>query len=281
MEYIIDDFFTYLDEKQGASSNTLESYKTDLRQFIDFLHTNKISNIVDISKEIVHEYIHHLEQKKISNSTISRKISSLKSFYKFLEENAYIDADPTKDVKAPKIKRKLPNILTSEEVEQLLVQTQGNEYKVLRDRAMIYLMYGTGIRVSDLIQLDIDDIDLDNGIVLLKKRNNRSISIPEEILTYIKKYIIYSRPFMLGNNNEQALFVNFRGNRITRQGFWKIIKQYTEQANIRKRITPHTLRHSFAAHLINNGIETKELQNMLGHSDISTTQFYTALSNKK
>jgi integrase/recombinase XerD len=152
---------------------------------------------------------------------------------------------------------------------------------VLRDRAMIYLMYGTGIRVSDLIQLDIDDIDLDNGIVLLKKRNNRSISIPEEILTYIKKYVAYSRPFMIDVNNEQALFVNFRGNRITRQGFWKIIKQYTEQSNIRKRITPHTLRHSFAAHLINNGIEIKELQNKLGHSDISTTQFYATLSNKK
>ena len=225
----------------------------------------------------------YLQKNGKATSTISRNLASLRCFYQFLLNNNLIKEDPTHNLRSPKFKRKLPSILTKEEVDKLLSMPAGDNFKGVRDKAMLELLYATGIRVSEMIALNMDNLDLELGYLFLTQFNENERIIPigkvaqKHLINYLENY----RASVLKDREEKALFLNYNGNRLTRQGFWKIIKEYTRKSNINKKITPHTLRHSFAVHLLQNGADIKTVQEILGHSDISTTQAYSfAISGK-
>lgn len=223
-----------------------------------------------------------LQKNGKASTTIARNLASVRCFYQYLLNNMMIKEDPTSNLQSPKYERKLPEILTVEEVELLLSQPSIKDFKGARDKAMLELLYATGIRVSELIALNVDNLKLDIGYLYLEKTNKdgRMIPIGSVALKYLNHYLKKHRNTYLGNNDEKALFINYNGNRLTRQGFWKIVKHYRKKANILKRITPQTLRHSFAVHLLKNGADMKSVQEMLGHSDVSTTQIYSFLKNR-
>ncbi len=269
---------SYLTEEKSLSSNTLECYMRDIKQYLTYLDSMQIDGINEADRSCIQEYIHRLEDEGISTSTILRKLSSIRSYYRFLIHENKISHDPTENLEGPKSERKLPSILTIAEINRLMDQPMGEDPKTIRDKAMLELLYGTGIRVSELINLNIDDVDVNKGIVKCRGSNReRTMDIESRTLTYLKLYLEQSRPQLVRNKDERSLFVNFHGRRMTRQGFWKIVKFYTQKANIDKDITPHTLRHSFAIHLLNKGADIRVLQEILGHSDISTTQMYAQL----
>lgn len=282
MDKLFDEFLYDLDNDKGLSKNTLESYGRDLKQFFDYASSVNIS-ITNINKTNIIAYLMFLQKNGKATSSISRSLAALRSFYHFLSSNGYIEKDPTLNLESPKIVKKLPQILSIKEVELLLNQPDKNDPKGNRDQCMLELLYATGIRVSELVSMNLDDVNLGMGFVRcggsgVKDRVIPIGSIAQEALSdYINKY----RPMLIKDKNENSLFVNFHGKKLTRQGFWKIIKYYTRTAKIEKDITPHTLRHSFAAHLIENGADLKSVQEMLGHSDISTTQVYVQMSHSK
>ncbi len=217
----------------------------------------------------------YLREENKKESTISRSLASIRSFYQYLIRTKKIKKDPTSKIESPKINKRVPNILTSKEVELLLDQPKDVDLKGTRDKAMLEFAYATGMRVTEMISLNIDDVKLDEGYVVCKGRNkSRNIPLGSMSLKALKEYMEDSRPYLIRDEEEPALFVNISGTRLTRQGFWKIVKYYKEQAHIEKDITPHVLRHSFATHLLQNGAELKAIQTMLGHSDISSTQVY-------
>jgi len=282
MEQLISSFAAYLETEKKLSQNTLESYKRDICQYLTYIDNYDIGDISLTNKTTVITYLLSLQKNGKAVSTISRSLASIRSFYKFLLLNKLIEIDPTINLETPKIERKVPNTLTLDEVDTLLSQPLENTNKGARDKAMLELLYATGIRVTELISLNTDDVNLDLGFI--KCNNNskeRVIPLGSVALNSLTVYINNHRLSFLKNKNEQSLFLNYYGNRLTRQGFWKIIKAYTEQAKIGKTITPHTLRHSFATHLIQNGADLKSVQEMLGHSDISTTQIYTQLMKNR
>ncbi|NLJ41688.1 MAG: tyrosine recombinase [Clostridiales bacterium] len=269
---------SYLNQEKSLSSNTLECYLRDIRQFMAYIKTTDVNNINKADDSLIKEYMQLLEVKGISASTILRKLSSIRSYYRFLLQKNEIFHDPTVNLEGPKNKRKPPSVLTVQEIDRLMNQPSGSDPKSIRDRAMLEFLYGTGIRVSELINLDLDDIDVENGILRCRRSNKeRNININKRALSYLKQYLYDSRKQLIRNKEEKSLFVNFHGRRMTRQGFWKIVKFYTKKAKIKKDITPHTLRHSFAIHLLNDGVDIHDLQEILGHSDLSTTQMYTQL----
>lgn len=267
-------FFEFLENDKKVSSNTLQSYKRDLKQFKRFLEDCEVSyNRVD--ENVMNEYIEDLEKMGKKPSTISRCIASIRSFFQFVLRKGKIKTDPTKNIQSPKIEKRIPSILTSKEVELLLEQPTDVDLKGIRDKAMLEFAYATGMRVTEIISLDIDDVDFEQGCVNCKKANKqRTIPLGKLSLKALKDYVDEARDILIKDENEKALFVNINGQRLTRQGFWKIIKYYKEQAHITKDITPHVLRHSFATHLLQNGADLKAIQTMLGHSDISSTQVY-------
>lgn len=273
----------YLKDERELSLNTLESYNRDLRQFNDYINNNNIDNMVNANKTLIITYLMFQQKKGKSASTISRSLASIRSFYQYLLNNGIVKEDPTVELHAPKQEKKLPNILTPKEVEILLNQPSTDNSKGIRDRAMLELLYAAGVRVSELIALNIDDINLEMGYINCSKDavSERVIPIGKMAVDVLSVFIDEYRESFIRDNNECSLFVNHHGRRLTRQGFWKIIKSYTKKANINKKITPQTLRHSFAAHLIQNGADLKSVQEMLGHSDISTTQVYTQITKNK
>lgn len=274
------DYESYLMDEKALSSNTLECYMRDIRQYKAYMNSIGIDNIYIVNQSLIQDYICRMENEGISSSTILRKMSSIRSYYRFLLHRDEISQDPTKNLKGPQNTRKLPSILTVGEINKLMDQPKGNNPKAIRDRAMLELLYGTGIRVSELINLNIDDIDTIKGKVRCKGTDKeRVMGIRNRALTYLNLYLENSRKQLIRDNDDGALFVNFHGRRMTRQGFWKIVKFYTKKAQIDKDITPHTLRHSFAIHLLNEGADIHALQEILGHSDISTTQMYTQMMN--
>jgi integrase/recombinase XerD len=227
-------------------------------------------------------YLLQLQKKGRATSTISRNLASIRSFYQYLYKKKVIDIDPTTELESPKVEKKLPQILSTQEVELLLDQPKCLDLKGIRDKAMLELLYATGIRVSELISLNLNDINLDLGYLICNKGSReRTIPIGSISITAVHEYLNKSRKFLLQDADDEALFVNINGRRLTRQGFWKIIKHYKNQANINKDITPHTLRHSFAAHLLENGADLRSIQEMLGHSDISSTQIYAQMAKNK
>ncbi len=283
MSVLIQKFIDYLKDEKELASNTLEAYNRDLRQFNDYINKNNIENIINVNKTFIITYLMFQQKKGKAASTISRSLASIRSFFQYLLNEGIIKEDPTVNMNSPKQEKKLPDILTPDEVEILLNQPDTENAKGVRDRAMLELLYAAGVRVSELISLNIDDINLEMGYISCSKDtiNERVIPIGKMAVNILSVFIHEYRHCFIKDDKEISLFINHHGRRLTRQGFWKIIKFYTKKANINKKITPHTLRHSFAAHLVQNGADLKSVQEMLGHSDISTTQVYTQITKNK
>ena len=274
MEKHIKLFLGFLQDDKKLSNNTLQSYRRDIEQYRDYIQNNKI-NYLKVDGEDLQEYLKKLQEMGKKTSTISRNLASIRSFYQFLLRIKKVKHDPTDGIQSPKVEKKAPSVLTSKEVELLLEQPKDVDLKGTRDKAMLEFAYATGMRVTEIISLDIDDVNLNEGYVTCNSgKKQRTIPIGTMSLKALKEYIEEARPVIIKDENEKALFVNTNGKRLTRQGFWKIIKYYKEQAHIAKDITPHVLRHSFATHLLQNGADLKSIQTMLGHSDISSTQVY-------
>lgn len=282
MRNIVKSFIDFLEYDKHVSINTLQSYKRDIEQYMNFLELKDIQSISKTNEDVVGEYLGTLKEKGRSASTISRNLASLRSFYKFTTKNKHNEVDPTTSLESPKIERKIPQILTTQEVDLLLQQPNVKDLKGLRDKSMLELLYATGIRVSELISLNLDDVDFENSSINCdSSARSRQIPVTKSAVKATEAYVKGARDSMLRSYEEPALFVNVSGTRITRQGFWKIIKFYKNQAKIQADITPHTLRHSVAAHLLQNGADIKSIQEFLGHSDISSTQIYMQFANKE
>ena len=274
MEKDIKNFLEFIKSDKKLSKNTLESYQRDILQYQEYLEEKKI-NYKEVNNENVLGYLDYLKGLDKKASTISRHLASIRLFYQYLLKNKIVKEDPTKGIQSPKIEKKAPSILSSQEVSLLLEQPNGEGLKSIRDKAMLEVAYATGMRVTEIISLNVSDIDIESSLVTCKNENKqRIIPLGKLSLSALKEYMTIARPNMIKDDNETALFVNVNGKRLTRQGFWKIIKFYKEQAHITKDITPHVLRHSFATHLLQNGADLKSIQTMLGHSDISSTQVY-------
>ena len=272
----------YLSKVKQASANTIASYMRDIRQFADWLSGSGVANVVDASQLNISQYLSHLEDEGRSAATISRNLASLKNFYSYVVSTGFLEKTPVVDIHVERGEKKLPQILTGREIELLLAQPVCVDAKGYRDKAMLEVMYATGIRVTELIDLDVDDVNLELGIIKCSSaRKSRAIPLYPAALKALSNYLKDVRSSMLATPDESALFVNVGGQRMSRQGFWKILKHYQTTARIDKEITPHTLRHSFAVHLLENGADLGSLQELMGHSDISSTQLYTHMVNQK
>lgn len=277
---LIGDFINYLSTERGLALNTLESYGRDLRQYADFLERGKFATLESASRATIISYLLYLEKQGKATATIARRLAALKSFYQFLLREKVLDKDPTANLESPKLEKRLPKVLTVKEIEQLLKQPNPMNATGLRDRAMLELLYATGIRVSELVSLNLGDVNVDMGYVRCygKGAKERIVPLGSMAQRSVADYLASGRGQLVRDVREQALFVNHHGRRLTRQGFWKIVKKYAADAKIDKDITPHTLRHSFATHLLENGADLRSVQEMLGHADISTTQIYTHIT---
>ncbi len=278
MKIIIDEFIESLKARQ-ASPNTLASYERDIVQFSNYFESQD-KKIFNLTKDDMQEYINHLIAEGKSNSTISRSTASIKALYRYLVNKKLAEENIAENVEAPKVNRKEPMILTSAEIEKLLEQPDLSELKGQRDKAMLEILYATGIRVTELISLRVEDVNLNNGYIKVKKKNSeRHIPLGNLALRCLKDYMNKVRPLLIRTEDEKTLFINTNGQKMTRQGYWKILKQYKEQAKIDKDITPHTIRHSFAVHMLQNGAEIKTVQELLGHTDVASTMMYTQMLN--
>lgn len=274
----IDEFVNYLTNVKKSSANTIASYKRDLNKLVNYLNTQGIDEISKVTSTNLNSYILQIEKQGMSTATVSRNIASIKAFFLFLLRQGYINEDPSDVLKPPKIEKKAPVILTLEEVNLLLEQPGGNTPKDIRDKAMLELLYATGIRVSELINLKNKDINLSMDFIQCRDGNKyRVIPFAKETKNALENYVNNARN-ALCDDEQEYFFTNCQGQPMTRQGFWKIIKFYSGKAGIKKDITPHTIRHSFAMHLVSNGADLKSVQEMLGHSDISTTQVYAKVN---
>jgi len=282
MENAIQGFISYLHKTKRTSKNTEVSYERDLKKMLRYMEKQGIADVKRVTAANLNSYILDLENQKFSSATISRNVASIRAFCQYLNSEGMIAENPAKVLKAPKIDKKTPGILTVEEVELLLQQPQKDTPKGIRDRAMMELLYATGIRVSELIQLMNADVNLQFGYISCHSGDKeRIVPFGNTAKRAIQKYLKYARDAFYSNEQSDILFTNCSGKPMSRQGFWKIIKGYAHTAGIKQDITPNTLRHSFAVHLIQNGADLKSVQEMLGHSDISTTQIYLNLNLNK
>ena len=274
MEKQIKQFLDFLQNEKRVSNNTLQSYSRDIHQYESYVSQNKI-NYAKADAQKITDYLKHLQDMGKKTSTISRSLASIRSFYQYLVRVKKIKHDPTENIQSPKVEKRVPCVLTSEEVENLLSQPKDVDLKGTRDKAMLEVAYATGMRVTEIISLNVDDVNIEQGFITCSSATKqRNIPLGSISIAALNEYIKEARPIMIKDESEKALFVNVNGKRLTRQGFWKIVKFYKEQAHITKDITPHVLRHSFATHLLQNGADLKAIQTMLGHSDISSTQVY-------
>ena len=282
MDRSITEFANYLNNDKHSSENTILSYKRDLKGFGSFIRSCGVEDVTKVNHTNIMAYIYELQNQKKAGATVSRNIASIRAFYNFLMKKGEVTINPASNLELPKIEKRMPEVLTLDKVERLLEQPQTAEPKGIRDKAMLELLYATGIRVSELISLKVSDVNLPLEYIRCgAEQKSRIIPIGSQAKAALKKYIDKGRNGLVLAEDEQILFVNCNGKRMTRQGFWKIIKCYAKKAEISEDITPHMLRHSFAAHLIENGADLKSVQEMLGHSDISTTQIYIKLTNQK
>lgn len=271
----------YLYKVKKASDNTVFSYIRDIRQFSEWASTNRVG-LVDVTQLNIRSYFDNLKMQGKSDATISRSMASLKNFYTYLVSAGFVETTPVIEIHIDRGEKKLPQILTNKEIELLLAQPACVDEKGYRDKAMLELMYATGIRVSELIELNLDDVNIEVGVIkCTNAKKGRVIPLYPAALKALKVYLKEIRSGMLADPDEQALFVNVNGARMSRQGFWKILKHYQQTAGIEKEITPHTLRHSFAVHLLENGADIDSLQELMGHCDISSTHMYTQMVNQK
>ena len=282
MQDYIKIFKDYLINDKKSSANTFESYIRDINQFVSYCASVKITDTASIDADFIYSYLEYLTSLKKSDATKSRVTATLRCYYRFLKSKGIVKENPVDSIKFKKAARKLPDILELNEILLLLSQPDVTEYKGVRDKAMLELLYATGIKVSELVDLKVSDVNLQIGIVKLNK-NNRERIIPlfPVAVKSISDYLNDVRPVIVLDNGEERLFTNMSGTHMSRQGFWKIIKHYADLAGIKKDITPHTLRHSFAAHLLENGAKLTDIKEMLGHSDISSTQIYSQLMKSK
>ena len=272
----------YLSKVKHASSNTISSYMRDIRQFEGWLIAHEGIDVVDATQQNIADYLEHLDSEGRSGATRSRSLASMKNFYAYVVSSGFLERTPVVDIHIQRGEKKLPQILTGREIEQLLAQPVCVDSKGYRDKAMLEVMYATGIRVTELIDLNVDDVNLEQGIIKCSgMKKSRAIPIYPAALKALNVYVQDIRPLMVSDPAEKALFVNISGVRMSRQGFWKILKHYQAMAHIDKDITPHTLRHSFAVHLLENGADIGSVQELMGHSDISSTQMYTHMMNQK
>ena len=275
---LIGAYENYLTKVKQASGNTVSSYIRDIRQYAGWLRDQEGLEVLEATQQNIGDYLDYLQSQGRSGATKSRALASLKNFYAYLISTGFLTETPVKEVKVERGEKKLPQILTSREVELLLAQPSDSDPKGIRDKAMLEVMYATGIRVTELISLDITDVNLEQGTVkCVSGKKNRVLPIYPDAMRALSTYIRRVRDGMLADPDETALFVNINGARMSRQGFWKILKHYQNAAHITKEIGPHTLRHSFAVHLLENGADVGSVQELMGHSDISSTHVYTQM----
>lgn len=280
MQQDIDAFISYLHNVKKTSSNTELSYQRDLKKFVVFLNGRGVKKVADIKKEDLTAYMDYMTDEEFKPATVSRNVASIKALFHFLVYEGKVPEDISGVLKSPKIEKKAPEIMTMSEVNTLLEQPNGDTPKEIRDKAMLELLYATGIRVSELITLKGEDLNLQMNYIIIHHGNkDRIIPFGLKARNALLRYLENSREALVMNNKADELFVNCSGVPMSRQGFWKLIKYYSRKAGITTDITPHTLRHSFAAHLVENGADLKSVQEMLGHSDISTTQIYANMNH--
>lgn len=281
----IQDFIHYLLVERGLSNNTMVSYERDLKGYAFYLRENgSIQNVHEIGRVHIIQFLKHLKESGKSSKTIARHIASIRSFHQFLLRERVVNEDPSVHIETPQVERKLPQVLSLSEVEKLIETPKLTSPMGYRDKAMLELLYATGIRVSEMIDLNLSDVHLMMGFIRCfgKGRKERIVPIGDQATKAIEEYIQKGRSKLAKTKNQtEALFLNHHGKRISRQGFWKNLKKIAIEAGIQKELTPHTLRHSFATHLLENGADLRAVQEMLGHADISTTQIYTHVSTKR
>lgn len=282
MEAAIDSFMIYLHNIKKTSENTQLSYRRDLVKVKNYMQEQGITDVQEITEKDLNAYLLYLEKNKFSAATISRNVASLKAFYHYMYKEGMVSADVAEALHAPKIEKKMPEILSTSEVVRLLEQPGGDTPKEIRDKAMLELLYATGIRVSELITLKLSDVNLQMGYIVCRDgEKERVIPFGKEAKSALIRYLEGTRNSMMADAGSVYLFTNCSGQPMSRQGFWKLIKHYAKKAGIVADITPHTLRHSFAAHLVENGADLRSVQEMLGHSDISTTQIYVSMNRNR
>ena len=282
MNTYVKEYTSFMTDIRHKSLNTVESYKRDVTQYISYLDGTGVTDISSTTKTTVLSYLLYLQKEGRASSTVSRTLASLRSYYLFMMQNGVVKSNPTSNLEAPHVEKKIPKILSGEEVELLLEQPKNCDNKGIRDKDMLELLYATGIRVSELINLDVSDVNVPMSFVRCKGgKKERIIPMGHQAKDALENYINNVRKYMVKDENETALFVNCSGARLSRQGFWKLIKYYQHIAGIETDITPHTLRHSFAAHLLENGADLHSIQEMMGHADISSTQVYSRMMNSK
>lgn len=282
MEKEVQEFISYLHNVKKTSNNTELSYKRDLAKVCHFMDQRGIGSVASVKAEDLKDYIKDLESQNFAAATVSRNIASIKAFFQYMLGQGKISTDVSLDLKAPKIEKKVPEILSMDEVAALLEQADGDSPKEIRDKAMLELLYATGIRVTELITLKIADVNLSMSFIMCKDAHKeRMIPFGNKAKAALARYMDGTRDVMVEDKSSDVLFANCSGKPMSRQGFWKLIKFYAKKAGITADITPHTLRHSFAAHLVENGADLKSVQEMLGHSDISTTQIYANMNHSR
>jgi len=283
MQDELQDFLHYVQVERGLSENTLSSYKRDLRQYLQFIEkTCELNHVNNISRVHILQYMHHLNDQGRSSATLARTLSSIRAFHQFLVRERRADQDASLHIETPKKERRLPKILSTSEVDALLA-IEPKDTLSIRNKAMFEMIYATGLRVTELVSLNVSDLHLTMGFVRCvgKGSKERIIPLGRMAKESIENYLQASRPKLVTNKRTEALFVNHHGNSLSRQGFWKILKAVAKEVGVEKEITPHTLRHSFATHLLENGADLRAVQEMLGHSDISTTQIYTHVTKAR
>ena len=282
MDKEIQQFISYLHNVKKTSNNTESSYKRDLNKFGTFLVQKGIESPAQITKDDLNAYVQFLQENKFAVATISRNIAAIKAFFHYLYKEELIKEDISDTLKAPKIEKKIPEVMSMEDVVKLLNQPVGDSPKEIRDRAMLELLYATGIRVSELIALRTSDVNISMGFIICRDAHKeRIVPFGTEARNALLRYNGTVRESMMDDKNSDFLFANCSGKPMSRQGFWKLVKYYAKKAGIKADITPHTLRHSFAAHLVENGADLRSVQEMLGHSDISTTQIYANMNHNR
>ena len=288
MQEQIDEFLDYVATERGYSENTLAAYRNDLGQFAEFLSDYSTQKKKEpptewnqIDKNHIVDYMLAMKERGYASSTVARKVAATKSFFHFLKEEGSVTDDPTLKLESPKVKKHLPKAISIEDVERLLAEpTKSDSAKGLRDTALLETLYATGLRVSEVVSLNIEDVDLETGTIYCIGKGDRERVVPvyDQAALTIDAYLKNGRPVLVRNSEEKALFLNHRGERLTRQGLWLIIKQYVDVVGIEGDVTPHTLRHSFATHMLHGGAPLRDVQKLLGHANISTTQVYTQVT---
>ncbi|MEA3334569.1 MAG: site-specific tyrosine recombinase XerD [Chloroflexota bacterium] len=285
MQARIDEFLDYLATEKGYSVNTLAAYRNDLTQFAQYLNDLPVdaapTNWNQVTKAQIVGFILHMKERQYASSTVARKVAAIKSFFHYLYDEGIIQEDPTLSLESPKVKKHLPKAISVEDVERLLNEpTKSDSPKSLRDAALLEVLYATGMRVTELVSLNVNDVDLDAGTIYCVGKGDRERVVPiyDQAAQVLASYLERGRPRLVRGDDEPALFLNHRGQRLTRQGLWLIIKRYVDAIGIEGEVTPHTLRHSFATHMLHGGAKLRDVQKLLGHANISTTQVYTQVT---